>query len=94
MPAVAEREHSLKSAPVERKIIPKPQSRRETADASDAHAMLARVAVGAPGGDDVDYPAERPGRPDPGYSRDEQPDNADQYATVIDLPDAGDEKAK
>ena len=66
----------------------------EPGPASGAHAMLGRVAIGAPGRDEVDDPAERASRPDPGYARHHQPDNANQYATVINLPDAGNKKAE
>src|SRR5918998_713948 len=56
--------------------------------------MIFRVTVGAPGGDEVNYPAERPSRPDPGYACHDQPDNADQYPTVINLSNSGNKKAQ
>ena len=61
---------------------------------SGPHPMIFRITVGAPGRDEVDDPAERPSRPDPRDACDEQPDDADQYSTVINLSDSGNEKAQ
>ena len=53
--------------------------------------MIFRVGISAPGANNVDYPTERARRADPGNARDDQPDDADEYAAVVDLPDTGNE---
>lgn len=50
------------------------------------------VTVSAPRRNNVDNPAERADRADPGHARQNEPQNADQNSTVINLPDAGNEK--
>jgi hypothetical protein len=47
------------------------------------------VAISTPSRNQVNYPAQKAGRSDPGNTCENQPDNADQDTAVIDLSHSG-----
>src|SRR4051812_13612933 len=60
-------------------------------DKSGAHAMVTRVRVSGVGRDDVADPAEQATRTDPQAWRDDEPQDTGQEATIVELPDSGDD---
>jgi 3'-phosphoadenosine 5'-phosphosulfate (PAPS) 3'-phosphatase len=61
---------------------------------SSAHPMISRVRIRVVGRDYVAHPAEQAARTDPEARRDNEPQNAGQDATVIELSDSRDERAQ
>lgn len=61
---------------------------------SGSHAMLSRVRVGTPGRDDVTNPAERSARSNPETGSKQQPENAREDSTVVELSDTGNHKTQ
>src|SRR5882724_9580918 len=51
--------------------------------------MILSVRIGGPGGDEVANPAQRATTSNPEAGRYDKPDNASQNATMVKLPDAG-----
>src|SRR5215204_3595354 len=61
---------------------------------SRAHRVVAGVGVGGVGRDDVRYPAEQAPGADPKSRRDDQPQDAGQDASVVELPDTRDDRTQ
>jgi len=59
-----------------------------------SYRIVFGVAISTPSGDQMNDPAQEPGRSDPGYASQNQPDNTDQDPSVVDLAHAGNQETQ
>ena len=70
------------------------QVEEDREDKLDPDGMFLCVAIGAPGGEEMDHPSQKAHRADPRKPGQDHPYNANEYSSVIYLPEPRDQQTE